>query len=256
MKLGFVVFLVVITAFLIYNPLKNNRLTSRIKKGQVEKAHHVNGAAAGPGRPDRPRAALSETEALSAFNDLVGEDYEQYSEKEFLEGIGHVEMHAPVLEKILNTFNENRVKKGLNKGVDPSAVYQQYVHFINTTINPYLSTVATVCITVFLIMLAVSFTLYRRELYSLIELIGTLGYKLSRVLMLLVSVTAITACLIMRVNLWQDVGYFLLAVPILMLAVSAGLLRAYDFNYPIWNKMIVSFILPVISGIFISVYSI
>ncbi|MFH1414756.1 MAG: hypothetical protein ABIH89_01550, partial [Elusimicrobiota bacterium] len=89
----------------------------------------------------------------------------------------------------------------------------------------------------------------RLNAFSAASLLGRSVFFLTRVTIFLLSVTAILFVLLVRRNLWWDAGMNLFLGPVEMLLASCLVLKIYDPNFPILNRVMRSMIFPFISSV-------
>lgn len=88
--------------------------------------------------------------------------------------------------------------------------------------------------------------------YSL--LFAKLGFGLGRILIFITALSAVIGSLVFKYNFYVHINGIFFAGPLALLVTSAAALKIYDFNAPVRNRMIFSFIFPVCSAAVIHVF--
>lgn len=80
---------------------------------------------------------------------------------------------------------------------------------------------------------------------------GNLLFLLARLLLMAIPILSIMLYFAYGRNIWTDFGYNLYVLPVELLLISSVILKMHDFNFPVWNRVLVSLILPFIAGVMI-----
>jgi len=96
--------------------------------------------------------------------------------------------------------------------------------------------------TIFLFMLAARTTRFSGVSYIL----ANLGYNLSRLVLFMVSLAGAIAWFGLRYNFLGEMGIAFLGALFALLLLSSVSLKLYDFNTPVWNRMLSSLVWPII----------
>jgi hypothetical protein len=155
-----------------------------------------------------------------------------------------VEIHAPVMKKLISFFEKNEEHDSSDKvGM---AIYLRYLKFSKSHMqygNLYL--IAAIVIFLFSIVFNLS------GIYPIASLIGRLGFFAGRVSIVIVSLAAVFFWILMKRNLWFDAGLNIFIGPVELLLGSCIALKSFDPNYPIWNRVLGSLIIPFLSSLFL-----
>ena len=81
-----------------------------------------------------------------------------------------------------------------------------------------------------------------------------LGFRLSRVWLVVLSFVAMAVVMITRTNPWPGFPTELLLAPVVALVGCGFALRIVDFNYPVWNSLVRGCGAPLISMASAAVY--
>lgn len=105
------------------------------------------------------------------------------------------------------------------------------------------------------VCLSTIFTLVfnRSRVSFFINIINNFEFSLGETIIVLISLFSLGSWFFLRQNFWREIGSGTFLVPFTFLIVSSINLKLYDFNYPIWNRLFKSFIVPIITG-FIIIY--
>ena len=82
-------------------------------------------------------------------------------------------------------------------------------------------------------------------------LLAKLGFTISRILIFLGALSAVSIWMSLEYNIFMTMGSILLWGPFSVMIFSAISLKVYDFNNPVWNRMFTSTIWPIVSGLII-----
>lgn len=174
------------------------------------------------------------------------------------------EVHAPIMKKLINMFGSDRSLSDNNEaeGYDIEAesydkrdksykkvnidIYLKYLNFSRLHMhygNYYL--IAGILIFAFSLIFNIS------GVYPLVSLIAKLGFFIGRFSLIIASVAAVLFWLLFKCNLWLDAGINTFLGPIEILIGACAALKSFDPNFPIWNRLLVSMILPFLSALFL-----
>jgi hypothetical protein len=153
----------------------------------------------------------------------------------------------PIMQKLLNSERSDLqfIKTlDLNKRF---TILRLKIKELNSLIVKVFFTTATV---IFLLTLFL-----RKTTFSGIGLLfATLGFNFSRVIMFLTALIAAIVWFSLNYNFFVDIGSISLCSLLFLMISSAVSLKIYDYNNPIWNRMIYTVIWPIASGVIIHVF--
>ncbi|MCD6311646.1 MAG: hypothetical protein J7M11_04220 [Elusimicrobia bacterium] len=91
--------------------------------------------------------------------------------------------------------------------------------------------------------------LFARDVYyyRAVKFFSGSGFAISRCVMFFLSAAAIVFYLTLKKNLWQECGGDILMPAVVLLAGSSAALKLYDSNFPVYDRLMGSFILPGLS---------
>lgn len=148
--------------------------------------------------------------------------------------------------KKIQVYNVKTVKKSVSHN------FEQF-HFNYTTyLKRYRKILIPGSILCFILTMIISILLHKYNVPIFASFINNFGFTMGRFFVTLVSLMAAGTWLFLRHNLWQDIGFTAFILPFGTLICSCISLRVRDFNYPIWNRLIGSFVVPIISGLIIA----
>ena len=81
--------------------------------------------------------------------------------------------------------------------------------------------------------------------------IAKFGFIISRFCIFFGAITASFLWISLKYNIFDTMSYIFLWGPLAVMIFSAISLKVYDFNSPIWNRMFLSTIWPIVSGLII-----
>lgn len=153
-----------------------------------------------------------------------------------------VEVVSPIMDKLGQAIPKD-VPKNLREIV--VEFYLKKVEVIKSLISKYDSKITSFAGLIILF----AFISKWFDIYKLAYLLSRIGWFFSRFSLVILSLTAISIWFSLKKNLWLDVGGNLFFIPLQVLAASSFAFKIMDSNFPIWNRLFGSFILPIISGI-------
>jgi hypothetical protein len=104
------------------------------------------------------------------------------------------------------------------------------------------------------LLVAASFVGVLLSLPHFARLAARLGFRLSRVWLVVFSFVAIVLVMVTRTNPWSGFPTELLLAPLAALVGCGLALRVVDFNYPVWNSLVRGCGAPLVSMAFAAVY--
>lgn len=96
-----------------------------------------------------------------------------------------------------------------------------------------------------------AFILGQIRSFSLLHLLARGFFEVSQFAICLLSFAAVVFWFDFNLNLWAALGSLLVAVPFLMLAASCLSFWIFDFNYPLYNRILRNLTLPALSLVII-----
>lgn len=226
MKFTFLVFLVVVTGLTIFKPNLTQKTTCDITRA-VKSFQEITGKVQKP-------VNTGQIETLKNLNFELGFS----ADKPMVE----VEVVSPLMDKLGQVIPKD-IPKNLREIV--TEFYLKKVETLKSLILKYGSK-----ITLFAVLIVfIAFISRWLDIYKLAYLLSRLGWFFSRFALVILSLTAISVWFSLRKNLWLDVGSNLFFIPLQVLAAASVAFKIMDSNFPIWNRLFGSFILPIISGI-------
>ncbi|MBI5574443.1 MAG: hypothetical protein HY919_07830 [Elusimicrobia bacterium] len=153
-----------------------------------------------------------------------------------------VEVISPIMDKLGQAIPKNAPKNLRGIVTD---FYLKKVEVLKSLVSEYDSKITFFA----MLIIFISFISKICDIYKLAYLLSRLGWFFSRFTLIILSLTAISIWFSLRKNLWLDVGSNLFFIPLQVLAASSFAFKIMDSNFPIWNRLFGSFILPIISGI-------
>jgi len=170
-------------------------------------------------------------------------------EENIVTGLASVEIVSPVLSQ-LSVSHPKLIKSPQDNSISVVGVYSGMMDKLKEFFSRCSGNVTSFCIGIVLIALLSKFL----GIYRLAVLGGNLGWNISRFWLFIVSITAVALWFLTKRNFWEDAGTGMFFIPIQLLIASAFARKIMDFNFPIWNRLLGSLILPGVSGILISVF--
>jgi hypothetical protein len=228
MKFSFLVFLISITGLSLYAPNLKKKATIDINQTIETFKKDI--------APIPQKLDKTQIEDLKNLHNELGLN----TEKPLVE----VEYTSPVMNKILKLMpKETDSPKTLREFADD--FYLKTVDNIKFLISNYDSKITSFAVLVAFIAVISKWL----DIYKLAYLLTKLGWFFSRFVLFMLSITAIALWFTLKKNLWLDVGNNLFFIPLQILIASSFSFKIMDSNFPIWNRLFGSFILPIISGI-------
>jgi hypothetical protein len=86
------------------------------------------------------------------------------------------------------------------------------------------------------------------------RLAARLGFRISRIWLVVLSLVSIVLVMVTRTNPWSDFPTELLLAPLGALVGCGLALRIVDFNYPVWNSLVRGCGAPLVAMAFAAVY--
>jgi len=229
MKFTFFVFLVVITGMTLFAPNLTKKTTGDITTA-VKSFKEVTEAAQEPVEREKletPSAALSSELGLSPDKQIV-----------------EVEVVAPVMDKLGQVIPKvSTTHKNLNEIAED--VYLKKIETFKFIMSEYGPEITFIAVLIILF----AFVSKWLDIYKLAYLFSRLGWFFSRFALMIFSLAAISIWFSLKKNLWLDAGSNLFFIPLQILVAASVGFKIMDSNFPIWNRLFASFILPLISGI-------
>ncbi|MEW6557446.1 MAG: hypothetical protein AB1349_08845 [Elusimicrobiota bacterium] len=223
MKFSFLIFLVGITLLSLYGKnfdikaIKSSNETTKTVQKPVNKQH-------------------LDKETLKSFQDELG----LAADKPMVE----VKVVSPILDKFSKvTPKDIGASKTLTETINE--FYLKTVNSIKSLLSKYDTKITYSA----LLIAFIAFVSKWLDIYKLAYLVSKVGWFFSRFVLFIFSISAIILWFSLKKNLWLDVGDNLFFIPLQVLIISSFALKIMDMNYPIWNRLFGSFVLPIISGI-------
>lgn len=157
----------------------------------------------------------------------------------------YVELHAPVMEKLLKIFEKKEESITLDSIGDK--IYINYLKFSKLNMK-----YGKLYLLLGVLIVALSFTLNVSGLYSITSLLCRIGFFTGRMGLIVSSCTAVVFWLLIKRSLWVDSGINSFLGPEAILIGSCLALKSFDPNFPIWNRLLSSTFLPLLSIIIIT----
>jgi len=159
------------------------------------------------------------------------------------------ERKAPVIEK----FNKMFSPEGEEKEIVQKRTLSEYAYVfhlrllkIHRGLRPYYYWASAF---IFLFSLAFAKNLYY---YRAVKFFSAGGFTVSRCVMFLLSAAAIIFYLSLKRNIWQECGGDIFPPVAVLLAASSAALKLYDTNFPVYSRLMGSFLLPGLSFLLIA----
>ncbi|MFH1352432.1 MAG: hypothetical protein ABIH68_02530 [bacterium] len=151
------------------------------------------------------------------------------------------EVTSPVIENFKKRLLITGEKKAEKRDVK-EILYNFYLRVLKVHFRlNYFYVTAGIFVMVF------SFLFYKSEsLYHAVHVFSDAGFNVSRIILLLISVSALFFFLLVRRNIWSDCGGNVFAGPLVLFLCSAAALKRYDFNFPVFNRILGSVLFPAI----------
>jgi len=179
-------------------------------------------------------AAASQSGASSEERRIMGEINKAVS----------MERRAPILEKFSSIFAPAGEEKKIIKKKRLSEyayVMQLRVLRLHSGLTAYYYA-ASGFIFIFALLFARDVYYYRA-----VKFFSGGGFAISRCVMFFLSAAAIIFYLTLKKNIWQECGGDILMPVAALLAGSSAALKLYDSNFPVYSRLLGSFILPGLS---------
>ncbi|OGS43297.1 MAG: hypothetical protein A2539_03080 [Elusimicrobia bacterium RIFOXYD2_FULL_34_15] len=232
MKLSFLIFLIVITGLSLYAPNITKRTTTNFKQQMDTFKQDV--------APLQKPLDQEQSDTLKNLQSELGVD----PNKPLVE----VEVVSPVMDKFNEKFEKviPKEKQDIESlGAIFESFYLKVVNKVKYWISNHNSNITLIS---FLIVVVAALSKIL-NFHKLAYLISRLGWFTSRFTLFVFSLIAISLWFTVKKNLWLDIGNNLLIIPLQILIASSVAFKIMDSNYPIWNRLFASFILPIISGV-------
>ncbi|HAX61832.1 MAG TPA: hypothetical protein DCX95_04645 [Elusimicrobia bacterium] len=226
MKFSFLFFLAGITVFSLYGKNFAKKTTGDITRA-VKSFQETTGTVQKPVNKEQ-------LETLKNLNSELGFS----ADKPMVE----VDVVSPIMDKLGQAIPKD-VPKNLTEIA--AEFYLKKVEALKLFISEYNSK-----ITFFAVLIVfISFISKWLDIYKLAYLLSRLGWFFSQFTLVILSLAAISIWFSLKKNLWLDVGSNLFFIPLQVLAASSFAFKIMDSNFPVWNRLFGSFILPIVSGI-------
>ncbi|MFC2061010.1 hypothetical protein ACFLUV_00690 [Elusimicrobiota bacterium] len=269
MKLAFIVSIVVMIGFMIYGTdmIKQNMPTEEDLEeciGAVKQVKELFSRA--------QEASPDEEVNLTSLFQPVGDDMPDLQNKmsrdaEVYKKLGinlneMTEVHAPVMAKLMKMFDKKKEEPEDEEWEESGEyeeyeyadegsmikfeIYSSYLEFSRLNMhygNYYL--IAGLLIFVFSLISNIS------SIYPLALLIGKSGFFIGRFFIVSTSISSVVFWLVLQNNIWLDAGVSIFLGPMAILAGSCLALKSFDPNFPIWNRLMFSMVLPLLSSLFL-----
>jgi len=232
MKITFLIFLIFITGLSLYAPNIAKITTGNIKQ-QIDTIKQDVSQVQKP-------LDKEQSEILKNFQNELGIDIGK--------PLVEVEVVSPVMDKFSEKLNkvipkEQQNQESLRDIFD--SIYLKTVNKLKYLITEFNPKISLFCFAIVIF----AFVSKGLNFYKFAYILSRFGWFISRFALFIISITAIFLWFTAKKNLWLDVGNSLFIVPLQVLVASSFAFRIMDSNYPIWNRLFASFILPIISGI-------
>lgn len=177
-------------------------------------------------------------------------DYKDLSEKDKEElkqlGIDDQSLKYEVYSPILDI--QDQLSKTKKKTLTPKEYYYKFINSFKP-IKKALSSLFLIILEISVVLMVI---LRFTNKWGYIRFISGYMLTFSNLILGALSFLALVIAVIVRSNLWIDIGYIFFWVPIGLLCLGAISGRIVDMNFPIWKTIYSSLSLPVMSGIGIS----
>ena len=174
----------------------------------------------------RPQKIMADAETQEAYNQIQ-------SEQKVIVN--------PMLKKMLDT------DEGDLRGVGNDLKAQTFRALIRMKALSMMLT--GLCLATGAIILLFMLAARRTRLSGVSYILANLGYNLSRLVVFMVSLAGALAWFGLRYNFLGEMGAAFLGALFLFLLLSSVSLKLYDFNTPVWNRMLSSLVWPIIPNV-------
>lgn len=170
-----------------------------------------------------------------------------------------VDVHAPIMKKLLNMFDNGSEAKSYDN-IEAESYDKRPASYKKVNIDIYLKYLnfsrlhmhyGSFYLIAGILIFALSLILNISGVYPLVSLIGRFGFFIGRFSLMIASVAAVFFWLLFKCNLWLDAGINTFLGPMEVLIGACAALKSFDPNFPIWNRLLVSMILPFLSALFL-----
>jgi len=232
MKFMLLSFLVAAAGFLIYTPNFSASAGGDIVKRNIIPFHQSE-------KYQQPQINKEQSESMRGLKGELGLD----PDKPLVE----TEIISPVAGKLINEKpKDSKPAKAFKVTVKEKYLeMSEKMKFAFSAYGPDITSIAIIMVVIAVISKCL-------RLYSLAYLLSKLGWFFSRFALVICSIAAILSYFVIKKNLWQDAGYNLFFIPLQILIASSLSFKALDSNFPIWNRLFGSFVLPILSGLVVN----
>jgi hypothetical protein len=182
----------------------------------------------------------------------------EYREKKSLDGIlratssayiNEVPVHAGIISSILKKifFAAPQIKSKVPTSAEISRkFYFNYLKIIDLAVysGKYLFIAG-------LAVVILGFLSNKLGFYFVSSVIGRTGFFLSRVLLSVLAGVILLAWILIKAKFWVPVNITLFGAPVVFLVLSGIALKLHDPNFPLWNRIMKSLILPFVTAFII-----
>lgn len=235
MKMAFFAFLIVAAGFLLYAP---GFVTGRsaVVQNTVQPAAAVN--------PDDSAVSGARSQSMNNLKSELGID----ADKPLVEESAVI---PPAAEKLMHGSQREASTIEKIRAAAPG-FYAGVLDSVRYLFSEHGSDIIALAI----IILVGAIVSKCTGFYNLSYLLCRLGWFFSRFSLALFSAASILFYFVSGKNLWRDAGGASFLIPLAMLAASSAAFKIMDSNYPVWNRLFGSFVLPIISGIIVNAASV
>jgi hypothetical protein len=152
------------------------------------------------------------------------------------------EIHAPIMQKLIEMFPAQDEEFDINTALNN--MYLMYLSFVKQH-NHYSGNYFILS----LLVIVLGYLLNKLGCYSSFSMISRLGFFISRYLIIGLSISAIIFWLIVKRNFWLDAGVNSYVGPVALLLSSSFILKVYDPNFPVFNRLFGCAIMPIVASI-------
>ncbi len=157
----------------------------------------------------------------------------------------------PAAEKLMHSSEKGAATLD-NFRAAASGFYAQVLNYAKYLFSEHGSDMTAAAVIIFVVALVSKCFGF----FSLAYLFCRLGWFFSRFSIALLSAASILFFFTAGKNLWQDAGSVSFTAPLAVLAASSAAFRIMDSNFPVWNRLFGSFVMPIISGIIVNAPSV
>jgi hypothetical protein len=113
-------------------------------------------------------------------------------------------------------------------------------------------TLTALCVAIGVIILLFMLAARHTCVSGVAYVLANLGYNVTRVILFTISLAGAIAWFGLRYNFLAEMGAAFLGALFLLLFLSSTSLKLYDFNTPVWNRMLSSLVWPIIPNVIVA----